>query len=306
MTTNPQTDPIRKDLLPCTPPPEWEFHTVYGARTGTDGCALFPGDAGPVVIRRRVTYGDWEPVRPDCWADEPEPAAPAAGRVVSAAPTQTDEARRERYAVAIHDAMEADLSLVDQEPAVQALFARAAEAAVALADAELAARRAADLRDAEEICDEAGASYTAKALNEQADGAYELMARFRRKAEEAERTAAAVPAVPVPPTAHADRAAVLLEAADWLKVWRPEFFERWAVAEQDRYEDGVDDAAAELRRLAAEAQQQPDTETCAECGHPKGAHREGEDPVTPGICGVCEASNPDDAHHDYKAGVRRG
>lgn len=50
----------------------------------------------------------------------------------------------------------------------------------------------------------------------------------------------------------ADRAAVLLEVADWLKAWRPEFFERWAVAERDRYEGGVDDAAAELRRLADE------------------------------------------------------
>lgn len=44
--------------------------------------------------------------------------------------------RRERYATAIHDAMEPDLSLGDQEPAYQALIARAAEAAEALADAE--------------------------------------------------------------------------------------------------------------------------------------------------------------------------
>lgn len=72
-----QTAPIRKGLLPSIPPPEWEFHTVYGARTGTDGCALFPGDTGPVVVRRRVTYGDWEPVRPDRWADEPPTAAAA-------------------------------------------------------------------------------------------------------------------------------------------------------------------------------------------------------------------------------------
>lgn len=48
---------------------------------------------------------------------------------------ETDD-RRERYATAIHDAMEPDLSLVDQEPAYQALIARAAEAAEALADAE--------------------------------------------------------------------------------------------------------------------------------------------------------------------------
>lgn len=48
-------------------------------------------------------------------------------------------ALRERYATAIHNAMEPDLSLVDQEPAYQALIARAAEAAMALADAEQAA-----------------------------------------------------------------------------------------------------------------------------------------------------------------------
>jgi hypothetical protein len=82
-TTEPQ--PVRKSSLPCTPPPEFEFHTVFGARSGTDGCALFPGDAGPVVVRRLVTYGDWEPVRPDRWADEPETDARAASAVVPAA-----------------------------------------------------------------------------------------------------------------------------------------------------------------------------------------------------------------------------
>jgi hypothetical protein len=46
--------------------------------------------------------------------------------------------------------------------------------------------RAATLRDAVEICDEAGAVYTSKALNEHAAGAYALMERFQRKAEEAE------------------------------------------------------------------------------------------------------------------------
>jgi hypothetical protein len=56
--------------------------------------------------------------------------------------TPAETARRERYAVAIHDAMEADLSLNDQEPAYQALIARAAEAAVAVADAEITELRA--------------------------------------------------------------------------------------------------------------------------------------------------------------------
>lgn len=62
-------------------------------------------------------------------------------------PCQTD--RRERYAVAIHDAMESDLSLGDQEPAYQALIARAAEAAMARADAEIPTvlRMAADVAE---------------------------------------------------------------------------------------------------------------------------------------------------------------
>ncbi|GHC36920.1 MULTISPECIES: hypothetical protein [Streptomyces rochei group] len=52
------------------------------------------------------------------------------------APETADQAAlRERYATAIHDAMEPDLSLVDQEPAYQALIARAAEAAMELAAA---------------------------------------------------------------------------------------------------------------------------------------------------------------------------
>lgn len=39
---------------------------------------------------------------------------------------------------------------------------------------------------------------------------------------------------------------------------------------------------------------------CAECRHPKYTHREGEDPLTPGVCGMCEVSDPDEAHHDYR------
>lgn len=68
------TEPIRKSSLPCTPPSEYEFHTVHGGQPGSAGVLLVPNDdSGPVVVRRRVIYGDWEPVRPDHWADEPEP-----------------------------------------------------------------------------------------------------------------------------------------------------------------------------------------------------------------------------------------
>lgn len=68
----------------------------------------------------------------------------AHSNLVPCQPTDQSAERQERYAVAIHDAMESDLSLDDQEPAYQALFARAAEAAVALADAEQFTDPAAD------------------------------------------------------------------------------------------------------------------------------------------------------------------
>jgi hypothetical protein len=74
----PSPSPIRKSNLPCTPPAEYEFVTVRGGQPDSPGVLLIPNDdTGPVVVRRRVTYGDWEPVRPDHWADEP----PASGGV---------------------------------------------------------------------------------------------------------------------------------------------------------------------------------------------------------------------------------
>jgi hypothetical protein len=102
-TTNPQ-QPIRKGLLPTTPPPEWEFSSAFA--TGPEdapGLLLVPGDAGPVVVRRRVTYGDWEPVRPDRWAPEPPSDARAAVPVPASAPT--DQAvLRDRIADALAEA----------------------------------------------------------------------------------------------------------------------------------------------------------------------------------------------------------
>lgn len=78
---NPEpTAPIRKGLLPCTPPSDWEFHTWFPTPDG--GGDLVPGQhARGVHIRRLVTYGEWEPVRPGRWADEPENGV----RAVSAA-----------------------------------------------------------------------------------------------------------------------------------------------------------------------------------------------------------------------------
>jgi hypothetical protein len=86
MTDKPE--PIRKSLLPCTPPPEWEFSTVIGT---VAGCMLVPSDAGDVVVRRQVSYGDWEPVRPDRWAEEPpSDAALAEPAAAPSAPADAD------------------------------------------------------------------------------------------------------------------------------------------------------------------------------------------------------------------------
>lgn len=80
------------------------------------------------------------------------------------------------------------------------------------------------------------------------------------------RAAAVLAVLPDPA---AVRARTLAEAADWLEAWRPEFFERWAVAERDRYEGGVDDAATELRRLTGEtpADTAAQAVSCAHCGN---------------------------------------
>lgn len=85
MNTPPDPYPIRKSSLPPTPSPEWEFSSVLGARPdGLPGIMLLPGDTGSVVVRRRVSYGDWEPVRPAYWADEPLPVVQGDGGAVSA------------------------------------------------------------------------------------------------------------------------------------------------------------------------------------------------------------------------------
>jgi len=64
-----EPEPVRKSQLPTTPPPEWEITTV--------------GGKGSAVVRRRVTFGDWEPVLPDHWADEPDPGIRDAARQAS-------------------------------------------------------------------------------------------------------------------------------------------------------------------------------------------------------------------------------
>jgi hypothetical protein len=92
--TQPDPKPIRKSDLPTIPSPEWEFHTWFPHPDG--GGDMVPGERQRgVLVRRRISYSDWEPVRPDRWADEPPTdAAPASPAGVSPATDQT--ALRER------------------------------------------------------------------------------------------------------------------------------------------------------------------------------------------------------------------
>jgi hypothetical protein len=62
-----EPEPILSTLLPFREP-EWEYATVLGAPAGA---LLIGGDAGPVVVRRRVSFGRWEPVTPERFADDP-------------------------------------------------------------------------------------------------------------------------------------------------------------------------------------------------------------------------------------------
>ncbi|MEU2446063.1 hypothetical protein ABZ588_21415 [Streptomyces althioticus] len=81
-----QPEPIRKSSLPATPPPEWEFFTFFPYPDDEGGDMVRGQRQRGVQVRRLVTYGDWEPVRPDRWADEPEAAAVSAA---VAPPTHT-------------------------------------------------------------------------------------------------------------------------------------------------------------------------------------------------------------------------
>ncbi|MFE1264427.1 hypothetical protein ACFW5X_28355 [Streptomyces albogriseolus] len=89
-----QPEPIRKSSLPATPPPEWEFFTFFPYPDDDGGDMVRGQRQRGVQVRRLVTYGDWEPVRPDRWADEPEAAAVSA----AVAPPTNRAALRETIA----------------------------------------------------------------------------------------------------------------------------------------------------------------------------------------------------------------
>ncbi|MFJ8006153.1 hypothetical protein [Streptomyces fagopyri] len=92
-----ETEPLWKSSLPCTPPPQWDFHTWFPLPGG--GGDLTPGQhARGAHVRRLVSYGDWEPVQPDHWAEEP----PSNETTTAFPPARADQAAlRDRMAKAL-------------------------------------------------------------------------------------------------------------------------------------------------------------------------------------------------------------
>jgi hypothetical protein len=209
--TDQTATPIRKSLLPCTPPPEWEFSTVVGARDENGGVTLFPGDTGPVVVRRRVTYGDWEPVTPDRWADEPTtdtqaatPAGPAPTTDRDTAPTVWVDGHPQLEAIAAavwERCGRHDSGLVVDDPRNIAV---AALAAARTAPAQQAAVRAQAFRDAADFL--RGLLRTGTAISTQ-----EIETELRRRAGEARHD----PAPGAPGGLREQYAAALWPLTDW-------------------------------------------------------------------------------------------
>lgn len=229
MSNNPQTpDPIRKSSLPTTPPPEFVFSTVLGARPdGHAGCLLLPGDVGDVVVRRRVTYGDWEPVRPDRWADEP--VADVVPAVLPAVPVPPATPATDRDRAALRD--------------------RIAEAAL------LAVESAMDDT---------------------------LLPAARQEA------LAGIAAVLPPP---ADRAAVLHGAADDVAAMRIGAEDPNPDAHVRGYNDGLDHAEAELRRMADETQASWTPGPVAVARAAEWASQQRAATVDPAMCPRCRGDN---------------
>jgi hypothetical protein len=124
------------------------------------------------VVKDREAYQEW--LRQ---AEERVPAVPSA--------PADRAALRDRIAEVIHD----DLTnhKVRRDQGLLGIVPRLADAVQAVLPATV--DRAAILREAAEICDEAGAVYASKELNDHAAVAYRLMERFLRKADEAEYVA---------------------------------------------------------------------------------------------------------------------
>jgi hypothetical protein len=119
---------------------------------------------------------------------------------------------------------------------------------------------------------------------------------YRWRADAEADADAVLSALPAPDQRAAEELAKRVARAIWaLKSPPPPGSEHYRSGWDDGLEAAIDAARdVVLRRLAGEARQG----RCAECDHPKAAHQDGDDPVTPGTCSLCP---DDDAHHDYEA-----
>jgi hypothetical protein len=110
--------------------------------------------------------------------------------------------------------------------------------------------RAVLLREAADECDEAGAAYTARALNDHAGGAFALMETFLRKADEAEYVATPCSAGGCEPGG---------EPCDT--------HERLMAHAEGDHELCERDCGTSPSRMAGEAQQPETQGGCSQCGH---------------------------------------
>lgn len=185
MTDHTEPEPVRRDQLPPVPPPEWQFYRWADDNLSEGDRPRVNGHPVPVV-RRLVTYGDWEPVVPGRWADEP--AAPA------------DEDRRQRYARAIWESTSLQqpwdevphIWRADTEEEAAAVMAVAdAEQATLrqqLADAQARAAQADELLSIAHQCsnESEAARQAAEERAQKAERAANLLADAHRRAERAE------------------------------------------------------------------------------------------------------------------------
>lgn len=83
-----QPEPIRKSLPLRIPPSDSELHTWFPSPGRWRGPGARP-ERGGIHVRRRVGYGDWEPVQPNHWAKE-QPYDTASA-VAPSAPANADQ-----------------------------------------------------------------------------------------------------------------------------------------------------------------------------------------------------------------------
>jgi hypothetical protein len=213
------TQPCRSDNVPLHAPAEWADEmraVIQRIEDGDDGEPAGPDDTDltETDVDRMMAAGvpvqivtapplTWTTAQAFHEADEDPAAVKAAfeagAKGVTASPA--DQAaptvwidrhpQLEAIAAAVWERCRTEeSSLVVDDPRNIAVAAFAAVLAVLPAGSEDTATTRADaLREAADICDEAGAVYASKGCNDQADAAYRLMERFQRKADEAEYVA---------------------------------------------------------------------------------------------------------------------